>query len=215
MWLINTHNGYKNSEGKRIPPIDINDYPAIKEHLDQYWNKLKKRQDKGKTHYNLRNCSYIEEFEKGKIVYMEIQTDNKKEGYDFPSFAFGMKGTIVLNTAYVLTGIGYKYILGLLNSSLGERLVKFYVTQLQKRQFRMLAMYVDNFPIPRITKESQKPFETLVDKIITKKEHGEDTTAEERQIDIMVYKLYELTYDEVQIVEPEFALTKEEYENYK
>lgn len=36
-----------------------------------------------------------------------------------------------------------------------------------------------------------------------------------RQIDIMVYKLYELTYDEVKIVEPQFALTKEEYDNYE
>jgi hypothetical protein len=31
----------------------------------------------------------------------------------------------------------------------------------------------------------------------------------------MVYKLYELTYEEVKIVEPDFALTKEEYENFK
>ena len=31
----------------------------------------------------------------------------------------------------------------------------------------------------------------------------------------MVYKLYELTYDEVKIVEPAFALAKEEYEIFK
>jgi hypothetical protein len=35
------------------------------------------------------------------------------------------------------------------------------------------------------------------------------------KIDIMVYKLYELTYDEVLVVEPEFSLSKQEYDNYK
>jgi len=54
-----------------------------------------------------------------------------------------------------------------------------------------------------------------VAKIIAKKERGEDTTAEEQQIDLMVYNLYELTYDEVKIVDPEFGLTEEEYMNYE
>jgi hypothetical protein len=29
----------------------------------------------------------------------------------------------------------------------------------------------------------------------------------------MVYKLYELTYEEVKIVDPDFLMSKEEYEN--
>lgn len=31
----------------------------------------------------------------------------------------------------------------------------------------------------------------------------------------MVYKLYELTYDEVLVVEPEFGLSEQAYDNYK
>ena len=82
----------------------------------------------------------------------------------------------------------------------------------------MLELYatpLENIPIPQITKSKQKPFEILVDKIIAKKERGEDTTAEEQKIDIMGYKLYELTYEEVKIVEPEFEMNKEEYLNYE
>jgi len=30
----------------------------------------------------------------------------------------------------------------------------------------------------------------------------------------MVYKLYELTHDEVRIVDPEFEMSKQEYENH-
>jgi|AntAceMinimDraft_16_1070373.scaffolds.fasta_scaffold01700_7 hypothetical protein len=72
-----------------------------------------------------------------------------------------------------------------------------------------------------IAKSLEKPtarpkfVKILVDKIISKKELGEDTTAEEQKIDIMVYKFYELTYDEVKIVEPEISITNYEYDNYE
>ena len=59
LWLINTHNGIKD---KDIPPVDINQYPAVKAHLDKYWDKISVRNDKGYTPYNLRNCVYTEDF---------------------------------------------------------------------------------------------------------------------------------------------------------
>jgi hypothetical protein len=71
--------------------------------------------------------------------------------------------------------------------------------------------YIDKIPIPEISKASQEPFEKLVDIIIAKKEKNEDTLKEEREIDLMVYKLYDLTYEEVTIIDPEFWLTEEEY----
>ena len=39
LWLINTHNGIKG----KVPRIHIEDYPAVKAHLDQYWDKISKR----------------------------------------------------------------------------------------------------------------------------------------------------------------------------
>ena len=68
-WLINTHNGIKE---KNIPPIDVKKYPAIKAHLDKFYNNLVKRQDKGDTPYNLRNCAYTEDFNKQKIVWKRV-----------------------------------------------------------------------------------------------------------------------------------------------
>ena len=65
LWLINTHNGIKGIK----PRIDINDYPAVKAHLDQYWDKISKRADKGDTPYNLRNCAYLDDFLQPKIMY--------------------------------------------------------------------------------------------------------------------------------------------------
>ena len=58
LWLINMHNGVK---AKGISPVDVNDYPAIKRHLDKFFPMLSGRADKGDTPYNLRNCVYMVE----------------------------------------------------------------------------------------------------------------------------------------------------------
>ncbi|MBV5348712.1 hypothetical protein JZU61_03525, partial [bacterium] len=67
-FLINTHNGIKD-KNPPLAPILISDYPAIKEHLDAFYPMLEKRGDKGDTPYNLRNCAYLDDFAKPKIMY--------------------------------------------------------------------------------------------------------------------------------------------------
>ena len=68
-------------------------------------------------------------------------------------------------------------------------------------------------PIKIASKERQNKIIIFVDQIITKKSQGMDTTDLEQQIDNLVFRLYELTYEEVKIIDPEFPLSKEEYEN--
>ncbi|GHS34012.1 type II restriction endonuclease Eco57I subunit R [Helicobacter pylori] len=70
-WVINTHNGYTSNLKFKIPPIDIEKYPALKSHLDSHWDTIATRSDQGDTPYHLRNCAYLEDFEKEKIVYPE------------------------------------------------------------------------------------------------------------------------------------------------
>ncbi|GAA6866192.1 class I SAM-dependent DNA methyltransferase [Helicobacter pylori] len=70
-WVINTHNGYTSNLKSKIPPIDIEKYPALKSHLDSHWDTIATRCDQGDTPYHLRNCAYLEDFEKEKIVYPE------------------------------------------------------------------------------------------------------------------------------------------------
>ena len=65
LWLINTHNGVKGKFDK----IDIENFPAIKKHLDKFWERIKDRTDQGDTPYNLRNCAYMEDFLRPKIIY--------------------------------------------------------------------------------------------------------------------------------------------------
>ena len=56
-----------------------------------------------------------------------------------------------------------------------------------------------------------KPLETIVNKVLDLKSQQKDTTTLEQQIDNLVYKLYDLTYTEVKIIDPKFSLTETEY----
>ena len=105
LFLINTHNGIRN----KLPRIDINDYPAVKAHLDQYWDRISTRADKGDTPYNLRNCAYLEDFSKPKIIWKIIGSRL--------AFAIDNNGIMLNNACYLLTGNHLAHILGFLNSS--------------------------------------------------------------------------------------------------
>ncbi|MGC8743519.1 MAG: Eco57I restriction-modification methylase domain-containing protein [Verrucomicrobiia bacterium] len=201
--------------------LNIEDYPAIKKYfLDNF--DIRQLEQSGKKYPELGfdarkktgnkwfetqdQIAYYPEFEKEKIIYIEIMTDNWEEGYEFPCYTYKNDTCFVLNTAYIMTGKNLKYILGVLNSNFGSYLVKQHVTQLQKRQFRMLAQYVNNFEIPPITPANQpivSQIEALVDKILAaKKENPQaDTKNFEEEIDHLVYNLYDLIPDEIKIIE--------------
>lgn len=109
LYLINTHNGIKE---KNILPIDINKYSAIKKHLDKYYSDLEVRQDKGITPYNLRNCAYLEDFEKSKIVWASVGENE---------YSYIEKGIYLLDTNYFLVCDNeeiLKYLIGVFNSKL-------------------------------------------------------------------------------------------------
>ena len=96
--------------------------------------------------------------------------------------------------------ISLKYILALLNSSLYY--LWFYYRG--KRKGDMLELYakpLKETPIKEISPDQQQPFIRLVDSIIENKKLGKDTEALENQIDAMVYQLYGLTANEIQIIE--------------
>ena len=101
-----------------------------------------------------------------------------------------------------------RYLLGILNSKLMN-----YLFATKYLNLAIKAEYVKQVKLP-ITSEKQKvQIEELVNTILQGKLSDADTSKEESEIDILVYHLYSLTYDEVLIVDPETPITKEEYEN--
>ncbi len=193
-FLINSHNGIKE---QNIPRINVpQDYPAIYKHLHQYENELINRQDKGDHWTNLRNCAYLDEFEKDKIAFPVI---NRKW-----SFIYIEPGIQVLAPMRFITA-NTKSELFYIKSVFGGTLIKWYWKRVGNMQddtgYQMDSYIVEQIPIPKISLEKQQPFIDLVDIILAKKEIGEDTTAEERKIDMLVYELYELTDEEIRVVD--------------
>ncbi|EAL6159221.1 class I SAM-dependent DNA methyltransferase, partial [Campylobacter coli] len=109
LWVINAHNGYKNQNGEKVEAINIEYYPSLKKHFDEFYPQLEKRADKGLTPYNLRNCAYIEEIEREKIVYSEIVRK--------PQFYLDTKLNFYAEaTSFILTGENLKYLIAFLNN---------------------------------------------------------------------------------------------------
>ena len=73
LWIINAHNGVKEM-GKGLKRIQINDFAAIKKHLDTFLPELERRTDKAPP-YNLRNCAYMDDFFSEKITWGNLNLE--------------------------------------------------------------------------------------------------------------------------------------------
>ena len=114
----------------------------------------------------------------------------------------------ILDSMAFLVGENLKYVLGILNSKLIDFYVKTYVHLYSDTGFLLSNQYVERIPIPQIAKENQaiaNQIITLVDQILsTKKQNPEaDKSKLEKEIDKLVYKLYNLTEEEIEIIEGE------------
>ncbi|OOP96479.1 class I SAM-dependent DNA methyltransferase [Helicobacter pylori] len=200
LWVINTHNGYTSAFKSKIPPIDIEKYPATKAHLDSYWDTIATRCDQGDTPYHLRNCAYLEDFEKEKIVYPCIMA---KE----PCFVYEEKGFYAPAPANIITGdkTEIKYLTALLNSKcIYFAMRKFYMGGGIEGELK--TNNLEKIPIPKITEKNQELADkiiALVDKILKSKEKDPKANTQrlEKEIDALVYQLYNLTHEEIKTIE--------------
>ncbi len=205
LWVINTHNGYTSNLKFKIPPIDIEKYPATKAHLDAHWDTIATRCDQGDTPYHLRNCAYLEDFEKEKIVYGEIVQEPRfyldngecELGYFYAEA-----------TSFILTGEYLRYLLGMLHSKLITFAFKtFYAGGgLGESGYRYKKAFIERLPIPKITPQNQKLAHKITDgakAILESKEKDPKANTQklEKEIDALVYQLYNLTDEEIKIIE--------------
>ncbi|OOQ19605.1 restriction endonuclease [Helicobacter pylori] len=200
LWVINTHNGYTSAPKSKIPPIDIEKYPATKAHLDAHYDTIATRCDQGDTPYHLRNCAYLEDFEKEKIVYPCIMA---KE----PCFVYEEKGFYAPAPANIITGdkIEIKYITALLNSKcIYFAMRKFYMGGGIEGELK--TNNLEKIPIPKITEKNQELADKITDcaeQILKSKEKDPKANTQEleKEIDALVYQLYHLTDEEIKIIE--------------
>ena len=150
-WLIHTHNGISEQE---IAAIKIDDYPAVKQYLDEHYEKIKGRGDKGQTPYNLRNCVYWPEFEKQKIIWGEIS--------DKPKFALDEEGRYYCEaTTFFMTGEHLVYLLVYLNSPLSAYLFSKLGTTTGAGTTRWKKYKIEQQFVPLITPEEEEHVNAL------------------------------------------------------
>ncbi len=205
LWVINTHNGYTSAFKSKIPPIDIEKYPATKAHLDSHWDTIATRSDQGDTPYNLRNCAYLEDFEKEKIVYGEIVQEPR---FYLDNGECELGGFYAEATSFILTGEHLRYLLGMLHSKLITFAFKtFYAGGgLGESGYRYKKAFIERLPIPQITPKNQELADKITDgakQILALKEKDPkaNTQGLEKEIDALVYQLYNLTDEEIKIIE--------------
>ena len=181
LYLINTHNGIKG----KLPRIEINDYPAVKAHLDQYWDRISIRADKGDTPYNLRNCAYLEDFNKPKIIFQEIVQSSQ--------FMYDETIHFMCNdTGRIIVGSHLPFVLGILNSKLFFYAVKkFYGGGvLGEHGIRMKHTFFGNFPCLPYSKQIEDAAKEL--------SKNKDTAD---QTDAFIFSAYALSREEISVIE--------------
>ncbi|MGL2581831.1 DUF7149 domain-containing protein, partial [Helicobacter pylori] len=204
LWVINTHNGYTSNLKSKIPPIDIEKYPAIKTHLDAHYDTIATRCDQGDTPYHLRNCAYLEDFEKEKIVWNPVSGEYF---FTFIKNEIYFNNSLFMMTSKTLKTRDFYYICGLLNTTLYKWLT------IQMTNLITIGKYaygskdkIERLPIPKITTKNQELADkiiVLVDKILQAKEKDPKANTQklEKEIDALVYQLYHLTDEEIKIIE--------------
>ncbi|WP_367695011.1 type IIG restriction enzyme/methyltransferase [Helicobacter pylori] len=186
-------------------------YPIIYAHLLSHKDELLKRNkdETGKRYewYCLQRwaASYLQDFEKEKIVYGEIVQEPRfyldngecELGYFYAEA-----------TSFILTGEHLHYLLGMLHSKLITFAFKtFYAGGgLGESGYRYKKAFIERLPIPQITEKNQELADeiiALVDKILKSKakDPKANTQKLEKEIDALVYRLYNLTDEEIKTIE--------------
>ncbi|MBP8608602.1 MAG: Eco57I restriction-modification methylase domain-containing protein [Syntrophaceae bacterium] len=204
--------------------INIKDYPAINRYLSQYKESLlpkpkdwkgaewKGRKPGNYQWYEIQDAvDYYEEFEKPKIIYPNIC---KK-----PEFTLDHTGFYTNQKCFIIS-YSDKYLLGILNSSVSNFLFNLLLPKLRGDFFEPSYVYFKDFPIRTIKDNDSvdmlkynlmiqlvEQMLSLNKQLAAAKTDHEKTLiqrqidATDKQIDKLVYELYDLTPEEIAIVE--------------
>ena len=169
-------------------------FPAIHQHLIQYKEAAAKRYDKGDYWWELRACDYYAEFEKTKISYPDISKA--------VAFTLDNRSSYQGDTSFFIAS-EEKWLLAILNSSLVNWFYPNVSAQIRGSFLRFKTIYVQQIPICHLTAEQKVLLEELAQKVLSAKTATpqQDTTEWEAEIDALVYELYGLTAEEIEVVE--------------
>jgi len=189
-WLINTHNGVKSAN---IDRVDVErDYPAVYKWLEKFEPILKKRQDKGDHWTNLRNCAYLQEFYKPKIIYPNM-TKYMPFVYDKHQFFTNQK-------CFIITGSHLGYLTAFFNSRLFKFSFKEYFPELLGDTRELSKVFFENVTVKPIDDEMNIRFEGLVDSVRELKNEQRSSIHLELEIENLLAEIYSLSTEEIGLI---------------
>ena len=183
--------------------LDIKNYPSIMAYFEKIGRKRlaqsgiegSRKKTNNQWFETQDSIAYWQDFNKPKIVWGEIS--------DKPKFAFDDSNYYAEATTFLMTGEKLKYLLAILNSKLSEWYFNQISTTTGMGTNRWKKYKIEMLPIKEPTEIEELLLEKIVNQILTAKklDPKADTTALETEIDQLVYQLYELTAEEIKIVE--------------
>jgi len=180
---------------------DISTIPNSIKYLSMYKDKLsQKRETKKGTlpWWCLHWPRFKGLFENPKIVLRQT-SDRLIATFDDEGY-YAMNNVIILQIPKDCK-FNYSYLMCLLNSNVFNFIYQ-NITQEKDRAFaEVKPINIRKLPVKNISQENQILFTQQVDKMKVFKKAGKDTTELEREIDQLVYQLYDLTEEEIRIVE--------------
>jgi adenine-specific DNA-methyltransferase len=195
LYIIASHNGYINSQGEQISPVNIDKYPVIKQHLEKYWNEIRKRQDQGITPYNLRSCVYMDDFFRPKIVWKRIGSVLR--------FSYDESGVFCLDSTCFATGKDMKFLVGYLNSTVSKRELLHNAPKTGTGDVIISVQALEPLKVPMASVKEKNEIAKLVDKCIflRSKNLNADIYHVESKIDKIIYDLYGFTKEEIDFIQ--------------
>lgn len=183
---------------------NIDDYPAIKNHLKSFGKKIEQSGEKGSRKKTTNkwfeiqdNVAYWNDFEKPKIIYPELTK--------FLNFYFDKEAEYYTNNkCFIFTSdINIYWLNAFFNSRLWRYCFQNNFPELLGGTRELRKVFFDKIPVKQISVKEEIPFKKLVTQIVSLKKQNPsaDTTDLESQIDQLVYQLYDLTEEEIKIVE--------------
>ncbi|SET99454.1 Eco57I restriction-modification methylase domain-containing protein [Hymenobacter actinosclerus] len=201
-WLINTHNGVKRDG---IPAVMVErDYPPLFEYFSAFPDTIKTRFDKGNHWTNLRNCAFLSEFEKPKIIWGELS--------DSAKFTYDDSAHYIEATLFMMLGKSLKYTLAVLNSIAGGWYFERVTTTSGMGTTRWKKYKIEQLPLPIVSTKKEARIESIVNAVLSGKRDNMDTSELEAEIDALIFSAYKLGEDDIALIMSESNI---DYETQK
>ncbi|MDQ1854905.1 TaqI-like C-terminal specificity domain-containing protein [Chryseobacterium sp. WLY505] len=182
--------------------INIDDYPAVKQHLMSFgYDRLKQTGDGGarkKTNNQWfetqDSINYWEDFYKQKIIWGEIS--------DSPKFSIELEGKYINEaTTFLMVGESLLYLISFLNSKISEYFFSKIGTTTGVGTVRWKKFTIEQLFVPKICPSLQKQFEDITIQIINNTKNNKDSSSLFKQINSLTYELFEFSAEEIELIE--------------